>query len=198
MASNSKWKVLTSQELMKSGFFKLRCDSLQLPDGQVQPRYYTMEFSDWVNVVAVTTNNEIILIRQYRPPKEDYFIEIPGGTTHPGQNEDPKEAARRELEEETGFVAKEIHLVGTHDPNPAMQTNKMWTYLALGCEKIKEQNLDPFEQVEVELVSIAKAYEMAHKGDIKHSLVLTALFLAKPHLKLHFLSDLDEDAFDRF
>lgn len=184
MGRNKKdWRVLSTSEIFKSKFFRFRSDELELPNKVVQPRYYVMEFADWVNVVALTTKNELILIKQYRHAVEEVCLEIPGGSTHPGASENPEEAARRELTEETGYVPKEMKLLGYHEPNPALMSNKLWTYLATGCEKLKEQELDPFEDIEVLTCSPSDVFEKIKSGEIKHSLVIAALHLAEDYLK---------------
>src|ERR1700679_1313608 len=113
----SHWKTLKSQILFQSGIFRLRSDECELPDGRVMPRYYVFEFPDWVNVVPVTPNGQMILLKQHRHGAERDFLEIPGGSTHPGQNEDPREAAARELLEETGYQSQNWIACGSHYPN---------------------------------------------------------------------------------
>src|SRR5437773_1122677 len=103
MARNKKeWRKVSTSEIFKTKFFKFRSDELELPTKVIQPRYYVMEFADWVNIVALTTNNELILIKQYRHAVEEICLEIPGGSITPGTYESPEAAATRELVEETG------------------------------------------------------------------------------------------------
>ncbi len=177
-----KWKVLDSKELFKAGFFKLRTDRCELPDARVMPHYYVFEFRDWVNVVAVTKSQQMILVEQYRHACEEVALEIPGGSTDPQDANDHAQAASRELIEETGYQAKKLLYVGRHRPNPAMQNNWMHTYLALECEKIAEQSLDPFEDMRVLLVPIKEAYEMTLDGRINHSIVMASMLMARQQL----------------
>ena len=170
-----KWKVLSSKNLIEKAFFKLRVDKCLLPDNRIMPSYYTFEFADWVNVVPITKEGKVLLIKQYRHAGGEVYFEIPGGTTHPGQNEDPMLAAKRELLEETGFHAKNWIYKGYHMPNPALQNNKMHTYLALNCEYLQPPQFDEFEAIEIQMFSKQKVLDMLMSGKIQHSLIAASL-----------------------
>lgn len=181
--SSIKWKVLESKEIFSAGLFRLRTDRCQLPDGRVMPRYYVMEFSDWVHIVPVTKQLQVVMVKQYRHAGEDHFFEVPGGAIEPGKGESSEVAAVRELKEETGYVPETVQFLGSHYPNPALQSNQMHTYLALGCEKICEQDLDAYEDVEVVLVDIKELLHDLRTGKIRHSLMMSSLALAAPYLE---------------
>lgn len=183
-----RWKVLKSKDIFKTGFFRLRTDECQLPDGRVMPNYYVMEFVDWVNVVAVTTDMQMIMVEQYRHGADGIFLEVPGGSTNQTA-EDPRLAGERELLEETGYAGKEVIYLGYHHPNPALQNNRMHTFLALGCEKIKEPELDPFEDLKTVLLPVQTVMDNLLNGEIKHSLIASSLSLAlKPLRERGFIS----------
>ena len=167
----SLWKKLSSKTLFQTGFFRLRVDECQLPDGRIQPQYYVMEFADWVNVVPITKDGQILMLRQFRYGAGEEFWEIPGGSTHPGSAEAPRLAAERELLEETGHQASEWIDCGFHYPNPSLQNNRMHTFVALGCEKISAQQLDPYEVLQVVPMPIAQAVKLWEDGSITHSLI---------------------------
>jgi ADP-ribose pyrophosphatase len=171
----SRWKILKSEILLKAGFFKLRADECQLPDGRIMPRYYVFEFPEWVNVVPITPDGKMILVRQYRHGAEAEFLEIPGGSTHPGANEDPRLAGERELLEETGFAAQEWIYCGHHHPNPSLQSNRMHTFVALGCTKVAEPSLDPFEDLHVEIMDVGQALKIWAEGGFSHSLIAASI-----------------------
>lgn len=171
----SAWQVLKSKLLMQAGIFRLRTDECRLPDGRVMPNYYVFEFPDWVNVVPITADGQMILVRQHRHAAEQDFLEIPGGSTHSGVSEDPQRAAERELLEETGYESKQWIHCGTHYPNPALQNNRMHTYLAVDCKKVAELSLDPFEDLTVELMPIPEALKLWQDGGFKHSLISASI-----------------------
>lgn len=177
-----KWKVLDRWEIFKNRFITLRVDRCELPDGRVMPDYFVLDFVPWVHVIPVTKNGEIVMIRQYRHGAGEVLLEIPGGTTDPKSVENPLLAAQRELLEETGYQSNKWTFVGEHCPNPALQSNRMLLYLAEDCEKVAEPVLDPFEDIEVELVSVEEVYQKAESGKMKHSIVLAGLMMAKNHL----------------
>lgn len=179
------WKLLSSKELLKSGFFRMRIDQCELPDGRVMPHYYVMEFADWVNIVPVTEDGKIVLVEQYRQAAGEVCLEIPGGSTHPGQNEDPKKAVIRELAEETGYVPEDVRLIGVHLPNPAMQNNKMHTYIGFGCRLVQEPDPDPFEDIRVVTKSIPEVVDLILGGQINHSIVVASILYALPVLGFH-------------
>ncbi len=171
------WKILETKEIFKTGIFRFRVDKCELPNGKIMPNYYIFEFPDWVNVVPVTPEKKIVLIRQYRHANQSITIEIPGGSMHPNTSETPLDEAKRELIEETGYDSDEFILVMSHDPNPALQNNKMHTFLALNCIKKQEPQMDPFEDIETFEASLKEVQEMIKNGTIKHSLILASLML---------------------
>lgn len=178
----SFWKVLKSKELFKSGFFRLRVEECELPDRRVMPSYYIFDFADWVNVIPVTSDGRMILVEQYRHAAGAEFLEVPGGSTH-SREEDPRLAAERELREETGYASKEWIDCGMHFPNPALQSNRMHTYLALNCELVGEPELDPFEDLRVKVVTVREAFEMWERGEFTHTIISASLGLAWPHMR---------------
>lgn len=185
MSSPKNWKVLESKEILKTGFYRLRADKCELPDGRVMPAYYVMEFQDWVNVIPITADNQVVLIEQYRHAIGRNTYEFPGGTMDPKGGELPEQAALRELVEETGYVPEEIRYIGKHRPNPAIQNNYLHTFVALGCQKMQEQKLDPFEDIHVVTRSVPETIEMAFDGGIDHSLIIASLFKSLRFLGFH-------------
>lgn len=179
---SKSWKVLETTEIFTTALMKLRSEKCELPDGRIMSRYYVVDFPDWVHVVAITSANEMILLKQYRQAAREVFWEVPGGTLDPGHESDPLEAAKRELQEETGYTSSHWKLLGSHSPNPAIQTNKIHTYLALNCSKTHELALDPFEDLEVELKSVKESFKMLKRGEFTHSLMMSSLVLAEPYL----------------
>jgi ADP-ribose pyrophosphatase len=135
-------------------------------------RFSVIEAVDWVNVIALTAANEVVLLRQYRVGIAKVCLEIPGGMCDPG--EDARTAAARELAEETGYTSKVWRKLGVVSPNPAIQNNYLHSFLALHAEKTQEQKLDGSEIVEVELMPLDKVSEALRTGQIEHALVVAA------------------------
>lgn len=134
-----------------------------------------LDCPDWVNIIPVTREGEVVLIRQFRFGTWGTTLEIPGGMVDPG--EEPATAAVRELEEETGFRPGSVRPLGFSHPNPAIQANRLHTYLALGCERVHAGQQDGSEDIEVELVPRDALPGLVRSGAITHSLVLAALLL---------------------
>ncbi|MES2768027.1 MAG: NUDIX hydrolase [Bdellovibrionota bacterium] len=182
MSKIEPWKTLESEELAKYGYFRMRKDKCELPDGRIMPGYYTIEFADWVNVIPVTKDKKIVLINQYRHSVEQVTIEIPGGSTHPKENEPVEKAARREMEEETGYTSTNLEFVGFQYPNPALLSNKMHTFIAWDAVKTKEQELDPYEDIETFEVTFTELRKLIETGKIPHSIILGSFLLAQKKL----------------
>jgi ADP-ribose pyrophosphatase len=173
-----RWKILQSKILLTAGIFRLRSDTCELPDGRVMPNYYVFEFPDWVNVVPLTANGEVVLVKQHRHGAEQDFLEIPGGSTDRGGQEEPLLAAERELREETGYTSAEWIYCGSHYPNPSLQGNRMHTFVALGCRKTAEMELDPFEDLHVVHMALPEVTELWRNGGFSHSLISASLGLS--------------------
>jgi len=178
-----KWKVLNSKELIKLGFFRLRDDMCELPDGRVMPHYYVIEFADWVNVLPITGGGEVIAVEQFRHGSDLVHLEIPGGGMDPRKNEEPQAAGARELIEETGYASDNWIYCGYHYPNPALQNNRMHTFIALDCKKVAEQELDPFEDLTVKTFPVSELVEKLDSGVFTHSLIAASVALAVPRLR---------------
>jgi len=178
-----KWRLLETQEVLKTQIFRFRIDKCETGPGKVMPRYYVMEFPDWVQVVALTPERQLILVDQYRYPVDQRFIEFPGGTSDPKTGESLLAAAQRELLEETGYTSSRWQKIGQHYPNPALQTNRCEVFLALDCQKVAPPKLDPFEEINVVLRSLDEFKSELMNGQPAHSLMLATLFLALESLE---------------
>jgi len=169
-----KWKVLSSEYLVKAPWAVLRRDQCEMPNGHIVPEYYVLEYPNWVNIVALTDDNKVILVKQYRHGAGKEFLEIPGGVIDEG--EDALTAAKREMLEETGYVFDSIEKMVDLYPNPATSTNITSTFLAKGGVKVKEQDLDDQEEIEVLLVSIEEVKQLLKENKIGQALHVSALF----------------------
>lgn len=178
----SFWKVLKTKELFKTGFFRMRVEECELPDRRVMPAYYIFDFADWVNVVPVTSDGRVILVEQYRHAAGAEFLEIPGGSMH-GHGEDARLAGERELREETGYASSEWIDCGGHFPNPALQSNRMHTFLALNCVLVGEPELDPFEDLRVRVMPVREVFKLWEQGGFTHSIISASLARVWPELR---------------
>jgi len=169
------WTPVAARSLARTRIFHLRSERIQLPgDTGRYGRFIVCETPRWVNVVAITTSREIVLVRQFRVGVRRPSLEIPGGLVDPG--EDPAVAATRELREETGFEGDPPRLLGWQEPNPAIQDNITYTYLITNCSLTKPQELDPGEEILIELAAVEDVDALVLSGAIRHALVVTALY----------------------
>lgn len=173
-----KWKILESNVEFKAHVFRYKKIKAQSPNTHAIGTFDIVECLNWVNVIALTKNQEIIFVKQYRYGTDEVTTELPGGAID--FNEDPFDAAKRELREESGYTSSNWKKLGQVAANPAFMSNYCHTYLALDAEKTHELELDPFEEIEVVKFSIDEALGKVKNGEINHSLIVAAfcLFLA--------------------
>jgi len=169
--SNSRKK---SYQVFDCGIFTVRCDNYFLAKTNDIHNFFIIEPTNWVNIIAITNNQEVILVKQYRYGAEITTLEIPGGMIDKG--EEPQIAAKREFLEETGYKAKNWQLIGVTDPNPAIQSNKCYTFLATELEYLKRPELDNTEEIELITIPLNTIPIMIREGKISHSLVITAFY----------------------
>ncbi len=163
-----------SCQVFSCSVFTVRCDKYFIAKTNDIHNFFIIEPTNWVNTIAITDNQEVILVKQYRYGIEKITLEIPGGMID--KEELPEIAAQRELLEETGYKAKSWQLIGITDPNPAIQNNKCYIFLATGLEFTTDPKLDNTEEIEVVTVALNKIPEMIQQGKITHSLVITAFY----------------------
>lgn len=135
-----------------------------------------IDADEWANVVALTPDDKVILVRQWRFGSQAEGLEIPGGVVDKGET--PEKAAVRELEEETGYRAQRIEPLGWLWPNPAHFTNKMHTFVARGCERVHDGTPDGGEDLVIELVPRSEVPGLIRRGEMRHALHVAALYLA--------------------
>ena len=169
------WKILESNYPRP----RYRFDKVELPNGKVFEAV-ALEFRTWAAVLAITKDQQVVLVRQFRHGAQDVFWEFPGGVVQDGEN--PLDGARRELSEETGYTSSNMIEVGKFYPNPALQTNVMHAYLAYDVEKTDVQELDDAEDIEVHLVSLDELIAMTKRGEFRHGLQVAALFHALAYM----------------
>lgn len=172
------WRVLHTERVADCRVFDILARHSQQGDDGPTFTFFSIESHSWVNIVPRTKSGELVMIRQFRHGKGGDVLEIPGGLIDPG--EDPQRAAERELLEETGYRGR-LRLLGQANPNPALFTNTLYTYLAEDCEQVAEIDNDAVEETIVELVPEAELPARVQAGEVDHALVLTALYWLHLH-----------------
>ncbi len=170
------WKKLSSTYIHKGPWATLRSDRCEMPDGHIVEDYYVLEYSNWVNAVAITEDNKVLMVNQYRHAAEIVSLEIPGGVIDAGET--PEQALRRELLEETGYQFDDFELLCVIYANPSTANNHTYCYLARGGKKVQEQHLDEQEELVVETFTIAEVKKLLLENKIAQALHCAGLFYA--------------------
>jgi ADP-ribose pyrophosphatase len=172
-----KWKILSSEYLFNDLWFKVRKDICESPSGKVIDPYYVYEFPEWATAFALTEDNKVIMVRQYRHPVGEVCLELPGGCVD-DTDKDLQTAIARELLEETGYSFSSYESLGKISANPSTNTNWMHMFLAKGGKKINEQKLDHNEEIIVELYSIDDLKKMIRENKIIQAMHVTCILYA--------------------
>ncbi|MBP7482853.1 MAG: NUDIX hydrolase [Lacunisphaera sp.] len=173
-----RWQKLGARTVARTRIFDVQSVDFRHPARPRAQDFFVISAPDWVNVVALTPDRQLVLVRQFRYGTNDFSLEIPGGVMDPG--EDAIAAGVRELREETGYVGTNARLLGRVHPNPAMQDNRC--HLVLVEEARREAGLDWDADEEFEIMTrpVDEVYQLAYAGGITHAMVLDALLLFAP------------------
>ncbi|HEX7957183.1 MAG TPA: NUDIX hydrolase [Pyrinomonadaceae bacterium] len=169
------WRRVRSEPVADCRVFKVRRDFSRDPRGAREHDFYVIEAPDWVNVIPVTEGGEVVLIELYRHGTEEVSLEIPGGMVDPGEG--AREAAARELLEETGYESRELVFLGKTRPNPAIQDNWIHTFLARDAAYRREPANAGTELTRVRLAPLESVPALIADGSIGHSLVVVGFHL---------------------
>ena len=168
------WKIRRSERVLDCRIFQVRKDVAVNPRNGTEHDMFVLDNPNWVNVIPLTPDDQVILVQQWRHGTRSVHLETPGGLMDP--NETPEECARRELLEETGYEATEVIRLGTVHPNPAIQSNLQHYVLARNCRKVAELKLDHAEDISVSLAPLAEIPRMIQAGKITHGIVIGGFY----------------------
>ena len=166
------WTLISSYIDKSYRVFNLRTDRACSPRTNQTYDFYVLESPPWVNVIPLTPENDVVLIRQYRHGIRDITLEIPGGLVDP--TDSPSEAACRELWEETGYREETLSPLGFVYPNPAIQNNLCYTFIARNVSRTGSLNQEDREDIEVVVRPLSDIPALIREGTISHALVIAA------------------------
>ena len=170
-----RWKRIQTKIIGSHRIFNIREDRYLLPRNNRERSFFVLESNDWVNVIPLTPEGEVVLVRQFRFGTEEVTLEIPGGIVEADQS--PFQAAKNELLEETGYQAKEWEYLGFVFPNPAFLNNRCHTFLAKGVKKVAEIRPEESEELEVLKIPFEEIEPLIAGKKISHTLVISAFHL---------------------
>jgi 8-oxo-dGTP pyrophosphatase MutT (NUDIX family) len=171
-----KWQLLSSEYLFKHKYIKGRKDRCQLPGGTIVEDYYVMELPVSACAFALTEDNKVLLIKQYRHPLSEVIYEIPGGFIDAGETKET--GILRELKEETGYEFSSVKHLGKTAANPGLLNNYTELFLLKGGKKTSSQQLDFDEKIDIVLMDVELVVQLLMKGELKQSMHSLCVFLA--------------------
>jgi 8-oxo-dGTP pyrophosphatase MutT (NUDIX family) len=178
------WKTLESKYVYHDRWLKARADKCELPDGRIMEPYYVIEVPNWTNMVIITKEERIVLVRQFRQALGTTTLELPGGILEKGEL--PKASAIREMQEETGYVSEDVEFIMQISPNPALNNNTAYFFLARNAEKLTHTSFDAFEDIKIETYSKEELRQLLSDGKMQHGVQIGAIYQAM--IKLNWLN----------
>lgn len=174
----ARWTIRGRRQLLKTRIFEVEGVRYHHPVRDTEREFVVINPPDWVNVVAITPEGHLVLVKQFRYGTNAFSLEIPGGVMEEG--EDPLVAGARELREETGYASPMAGLLGSVHPNPAIQSNRSHFILVEQARPVDKIEWDVDEEMEIVTMPVDDVYALARAGGITHGLVLDALFFFEP------------------
>lgn len=171
----AKEKTMSSETIYHGKILKLRVDTVELPEKKYSKREI-IEHSGGVGIIAIDKDSKIVLVKQFRKAAEEVLLEIPAGKLE--NLEETLECAKRELKEETGFIAKNIDFLFKFYASPGYTNEIIHIFLAKNLIK-STQELDEGEFIDVVKVTLQEAIELIYQGKIKDGKSIAAIFALK-------------------
>jgi ADP-ribose pyrophosphatase len=171
-----KWKTLSSKYISQHRYFTARVDKCEMPDGTIVDEYFVVELPESACALAVTENNEAVMVKQYRYSMDETMMELPGGFIDKG--EDALTGMARELKEETGYEFDTVQYLGKVAANPGLLNNYTHLFLATGGKKVSTQSLDHNEEIEVHLLPIEEVRTMLQDNKFPQALHVSCMLYA--------------------
>ncbi|EKR18792.1 NUDIX hydrolase [Leptospira interrogans] len=165
------WSKINRKDLVDTPIFKLVSWNITSPDKKISKDFFHLESLDWVNIIALTPDNKIVLVDQYRHGIHRFSLEIPGGIA---EKNSLLESAQAELVEETGYVSQDWEYLGKVTGNPAILDNWCHTFIAKNAHRLHKQNLDDSEQIEIFETPIENIPKLIADHILHHGMVVAA------------------------
>ena len=169
------WPRIDSKPVGDFRIFTIRADQKRSPRSGEPHDFYVIDCVNWVNIIATTPDQQLVMIEQYRHGSDTVELEIPGGMMDAGETS-PVATGVRELREETGYEGQNARLIGEIFPNPAIMSNTCYTVLVENCELKHATEFDHAEDLITRLVPIAEIPGLVARGKIRHAMVVVALY----------------------
>ena len=170
------WKTIQSTITYTKKWLAIQEDICALPDGRIIDPYIVIQVPSFCNVFMVTANEEVVMVKQYRHAAGIETLELPGGMIE--QHEDPRLAAIREMTEETGYSTEHIDLLFSVNPNPPLENNRAYFYLATNVQSNRPTNYDAFEDMDIVLLSKTDFMQKLLAHEFKHGTQIGAMYAA--------------------
>jgi 8-oxo-dGTP pyrophosphatase MutT (NUDIX family) len=170
------WRILSSDYINKHIYFTARRDRCIRDDGTIVDPYFVVELPTAATAFALTEDNKVVMVRQYRHPINEVVLETPGGFVDEG--EEYSVAMKRELLEETGYQFNEVEYLGKMAANPGVLNNYTEMFFARGGRKVAEQKLDHNEEIEIVIMTIEELIQQLMDQQIKQSVHTNCIFFA--------------------